>query len=41
VSTYEAFTLEAIREWGTEELIAKAADAQAATDSPQPEPAVG
>jgi hypothetical protein len=24
VSTYEAFTLEAIRDWGTEELIAKA-----------------
>jgi hypothetical protein len=24
VSTYEAFTLESIRDWGTEELIAKA-----------------
>ena len=24
VSTYEAFTLEAIRDWGTEDLIAKA-----------------
>jgi hypothetical protein len=29
VSTYEAFTLEAIRDWGTEELIAKAEQAQA------------
>jgi hypothetical protein len=28
VSTYEAFTLEAIRDWGTEELIAKATAAQ-------------
>ncbi|MDP1768612.1 MAG: hypothetical protein Q8L74_07400 [Nitrospirota bacterium] len=28
VSTYEAFTLEAIRDWGTEELIAKAGIAQ-------------
>jgi hypothetical protein len=41
VSTYEAFTLEAIREWGTEELIAKAAEAHATTDAPQPETAVG
>ncbi len=41
VSTYEAFTLEAIREWGTEELIAKATEAYAAADSPQPETAVG
>jgi hypothetical protein len=24
VSTYEAFTLESVRDWGTEELIAKA-----------------
>jgi hypothetical protein len=24
VSTYEAFTLEAIRDWGTEDLVAKA-----------------
>lgn len=30
VSTYEAFTLEAIRDWGTEELIAKAGIAQQA-----------
>ena len=30
VSTYEAFTIEAIRDWGTEELIAKAALAQQA-----------
>ena len=30
VSTYEGFTLEAIRDWGTEELIAKAVAAQEA-----------
>lgn len=30
VSTYEAFTLEAIRDWGTEELIAKSEIAQQA-----------
>ena len=30
VSTYEAFTLESIRDWGTEDLIAKAERAQAA-----------
>jgi len=30
VSTYEAFTLEAIRDWGTEDLIAKAGIAQQA-----------
>jgi hypothetical protein len=30
VSTYEGFTLEAIRDWGTEELIAKAVAAQQA-----------
>ena len=35
VSTYEAFTLESIRDWGTEDLIAKAERAQAA---PQPPP---
>ncbi len=29
VSTYEAFTLESIRDWGTEELIAKATAAAA------------
>lgn len=28
VSTYEAFTLESIRDWGSEELIAKAQEAQ-------------
>ncbi|MGQ0696405.1 MAG: hypothetical protein ACT4OL_12660 [Nitrospiraceae bacterium] len=28
VSTYEGFTLEAIRDWGTEELITKAVAAQ-------------
>lgn len=28
VSTYEGFTLDAIKDWGTEELIAKAASAQ-------------
>lgn len=31
VSTYEGFTLEAIRDWGTEELIAKALAAQQAS----------
>jgi hypothetical protein len=30
VSTYEGFTLEAIRDWGTEELITKAVAAQQA-----------
>lgn len=34
VSTYEAFTLESIRDWGTEELIAKAVNAAAAVDLP-------
>lgn len=29
VSTYEAFTLESIRDWGTEDLIAKALRAEA------------
>ena len=29
VSTYEAFTLESIRDWGTEDLIAKALGAEA------------
>ena len=28
VSTYEGFTLEAIRDWGSEDLIAKAVAAQ-------------
>jgi hypothetical protein len=37
VSTYEGFTLEAIRDWGTEELIAKAVAAQeTATSTPPP-----
>jgi hypothetical protein len=35
VSTYEAFTLESIRDWGTEELIAKAEAAQAAAKEAQ------
>jgi hypothetical protein len=39
VSTYEAFTLEAIRDWGTEDLIAKAGIAQQAAD-PEPVPTV-
>jgi hypothetical protein len=32
VSTYEAFTLEAIRDWGTEDLVAKADIAQQAAN---------
>jgi hypothetical protein len=38
VSTYEGFTLEAIRDWGTEELIAKAEAAaqEASTATPPP-----
>lgn len=40
VSTYEGFTLEAIQDWGTEELIAKALAArQDATASEAAEPA--
>ena len=31
VSTYEAFPLDSIRDWGTEELIAKAVAAHAST----------
>jgi len=34
VSTYEAFTLEAIRDWGTEQLIEKAQRAHAEADQP-------
>ncbi len=34
VSTYEAFSLDSIRDWGTEELIAKAVAAQ--SSHPQP-----
>jgi hypothetical protein len=33
VSTYEAFSLEAIRDWGTEELIDKAGAAEKAEDA--------
>ena len=36
VSTYEGFTLEAIRDWGTEELIAKAIAAQEAAAIVEP-----
>ncbi|WP_175304600.1 hypothetical protein [Candidatus Nitrospira nitrificans] len=36
VSTYEGFALEAIRDWGTEELIAKAVVAQEAATAAQP-----
>jgi len=41
VSTYEAFSLEAIRDWGTEELIARAAseEQRAAVPTPEPTPA--
>lgn len=41
VSTYEGFTLEAVRDWGTEELIAKALAAQqtSTTDEPSVESA--
>jgi hypothetical protein len=38
VSTYEAFTLEAIRDWGTEDLVAKVGIAQQAA-SLEPAPA--
>lgn len=38
VSTYEAFSLESIRDWGTEELIAKAESATAISERPAPEP---
>ena len=37
VSTYEAFTLEAVRDWGTEEPITKAQAAQQKPEPPQPE----
>jgi hypothetical protein len=36
VSTYEGFTLDAIRDWGTEDLIAKAVAAQQASVASQP-----
>lgn len=38
VSTYEAFSLEAIRDWGTDELIARAASAEQRAATPSPEP---
>lgn len=38
VSTYEAFTIEAITDWGTEDLIAKAYAARQAADN-EPTPA--
>ncbi|MGH7232607.1 MAG: hypothetical protein ACREJU_14795 [Nitrospiraceae bacterium] len=38
VSTYEAFSLESIRDWGTEELIAKAEQARAGGVQPVGEP---
>lgn len=34
VSTYETFTLQSIRDWGTEELIAKALKAEAEVGPP-------
>jgi hypothetical protein len=40
VSTYEAFTLDAVRDWGTEELITKAQAARQMPEPPQPETAV-
>ena len=33
VSTYEAFTLAAVQDWGTEELISKAEEAQRAEEA--------
>ncbi len=36
VSTYEAFTLEAIRDWGTEPLIEKAVRSDAEVEQPVP-----
>jgi hypothetical protein len=39
VSTYEAFSLESIRDWGTEELIAKAELAKAGDQQVVEEPA--
>lgn len=38
VATYEAFTLDSIRDWGTEELIAKAGAAASATRQPSVQP---
>jgi len=36
VSTYEGFTIEAIRDWGTEDLIAKAVAAKQLSTIDQP-----
>ena len=42
VSTYEAFTLEAIRDWGTDPLIEKAVRANVEVEQPVPStPALG
>lgn len=42
VSTYEAFTLEAIRDWGTDQLIENALRANAEVEQPVPStPALG
>ena len=43
VSSYEAFTLESIRDWGTEDLIAKAEASVSVLPSPaaQPSPVSG
>ncbi len=42
VSTYEAFTLEAIRDWGTDQLIENAVRANAEVEPPVPStPALG
>lgn len=38
VSTYEAFTLAAVQDWGTEELIAKATAAQDAEEASRTAP---
>jgi len=38
VSTYEAFTLDSIRDWGTQELIAKAETAASKVETPSSEP---
>ncbi len=37
VSTYEAFALESILDWGTDDLIAKAKKAQQEVEQPAPE----
>lgn len=37
VSTYDSFTIDAIRDWGTEDLITKAEAAQAAIEAAQSE----